>query len=164
MHLWRDVTAAKIIEFLKYYGFHPNAPEVNRHNLTSYISRQNTAGELVLWDVVIPRGNAQLAPFAWSKDIQSRKISRSKRGEDSIAVLTSPSDISDWKRMTGHAGDDPARGCLILYMIDLNSERGEKNALFRDYSMAEDVLGLAFIFPKSNSRLAVDYVSQQFVD
>jgi hypothetical protein len=159
MHVWRDIPAVKVLEFLDSYTFGA-APVVNRANLTKYIRRQNLRGELVHWDVVIPRGSGAAEPFSWSDDILARKIERSAFKEQSIKVLRSPGDIVKWREFCNRSLDDPTRAGLFLYAID-RASGGDKNKPLFPANDGEDVIGLVFSFPDSRSNETVEYVSQQ---
>ncbi len=159
-HIWTDVPSEKILEFLQAYEFSREARDVNRQNLVSYISRQNNRGELVLWDVVIPRGNPKLEPFKWTKNILTRKITRVPMTSKSIRVLSSPADIRNWQQVAYRDLKDPKRGCLMLYLIDRKSDLGSDVKFFPNTSDAEDILGLVLAFPESKSNETIEYVSQ----
>lgn len=159
MHIWTDVPAASILEFLNSYEF-GEARSVNRENLTSYIERLNSNGELVHWDVVLPRGSQYLQPYTWSQDILTRKVTRAPMTPKSIKVLSSPSDEKTWNELTGHGQDDPTRACIMLYMIDRESDKESTIKFFPNRDNAEDILGLYFIFPGSRSHETIEYVSQ----
>jgi len=160
MHVWKDVPAARILEFLDSYTFGA-APVVNRANLTKYVSRQNRRGELVLWDVIIPRGSGAAEPFYWTDDVLARKVERSGYKEQSIKVLRSPGDITGWRDRCGRTVEDSTRGGLLLYAIDRSSGGGEKRKPLFPNNDGEDVIGLVFSFPDSRSNETVEYVSQQ---
>lgn len=159
MHVWRDVPADHVMEFLNSYAFGA-APVVNRPNLTKYIRRQNARGELVLWDVVIPRGSGAAEPFYWSDEVLARKVERSAFKEQSIKVLRSPGDIVQWRKLCARTVDDPRRAGLLLYAIDRSSGLDKDKPLFPNGD-GEDIVGLVFSFPDSRSNETVEYVSQQ---
>jgi hypothetical protein len=159
MHVWRDVPAARVLDFLDSYTFGA-APVVNRPNLTKYIRRQNARGELVLWDIVIPRGSGATEPFYWSDDVIARKVERSAFKEQSIKVLRSPGDILEWRRLGGRSADDSTRAGIFLYAVDRSSGVDKNKPLFPNGD-GEDVIGLVFSFPDSRSNATVEYVSQQ---
>lgn len=159
MHVWRDVPAERVLEFLDSYTF-GTAPVVNRANLTKYIRRQNKRGELILWDIVIPRGSGAAEPFYWSDDVLARKVERSAFKEQSIKVLRSPGDIRQWREDCGRTVDDPAHAGLFLYAVDRASGVDKEKPLF-PAGDGEDVIGLVFSFPDSRSNETVEYVSQQ---
>lgn len=159
MHVWRDVPADRVLEFLDSYTF-GNAPVVTRANITKYIRRQNARGELILWDVIIPRGSSVTEPFPWTDEIVARKVERSANKKRSIKVLRSPTDIVQWRRQCGRTVDDPTRAGLFLYVIDRTSGTDKNKALFPNGN-GEDVVGLVFSFPDSRSNETVEYISQQ---
>jgi hypothetical protein len=163
MHIWKDRPSSAIVSFLKSYTFSKDAPIVNSQNLTKYIERQNVKLELRLWDIVIPRGNAKLDPYHWSDDAIARSVMRSPTSaQNSIKVLSSPPDIAGWKSAAGRTGNDPDRGCLILYAIDKNSG-APKKGFFTSPTDAIDIVGLVLLFPDSElpANVSVQYVSQQ---
>lgn len=159
-HIWTDIPAASIIEFLKEYEFSREAYDINRQNLIGYISHQNDRDELSLWDVVLPQGNPKLEPFTWNTNFLSRKIDRSPMTSKSIKVLSSPNDIKYWQKQTGRDLKDPKRGCIMLYVIDRKSGLEKEIKFFSDPSEAEDILGLVIIFPESKSNATIEYISQ----
>lgn len=162
MHVWKSRPASEVLAFLRAYTFSKDAAEVNRDNLTKYIARQNNMRELRFWDVVVPRGNSTLDPYRWADDVIARRIMRSPRTKNSIGVLSSPSDIAEWKKATDRTGNDSDLGCLMLYAID-KSSGAPKKTFFKNPVEAVDVIGLVFIFPDSQNDVVVDatYISQQ---
>lgn len=159
MHIWKDVDAAAVIDFISSYTFSKHATIVNRENLVNYIRRQNGKGELRLWDVVIPRGSREREPYAWSRGVHARRVMRSPTTSSSIRVLSNPADIEGWKRAALRTGNDPRHGGLILYAIDKNS--GAKTKFFTKASDATDIIGFVLAFPDSKTNVTVEYVSQQ---
>jgi hypothetical protein len=160
MHIWKDIPASSVIDFLQAYEFSREARDVNRQNLVSYINRQNKCGELTHWDVVLPRGNPKQDLHTWIKGIFTRKIIRVPMTSKSIRVLSSPSDIKNWLGVTGRDPKDASHGCIMLYLIDRKSGMGGNEVFFEDASKAEDILGLVFIFPESKSHETIEYISQ----
>ncbi|MDE1874540.1 MAG: Z1 domain-containing protein [Patescibacteria group bacterium] len=159
-YIWKDIKASSIIEFLGDYEFSREARDVNRINLINYISRQNSKGELVSWDVVLPQGNPKCEPYTWAPRLLTRKIIRTPMTPKSIKVLSNPGDIKYWQEKTGRDLKDPSRGCIMLYLIDRKSVVGKDHTFFRDLSEAEDIAGLVMIFPESKSHETIEYVSQ----
>jgi hypothetical protein len=159
-YIWKDVPAATVLEFLGEYEFSRDARDVNRQNLVNYITRQNEKGELVLWDVVLPRGSRELEPYPWAKDVLTHKIRRSPYTATSLRQLKSPSDLEFWRGQTGRDPKDSTHGALMLYLVDKDSESETVGKLFLDPASAEDLLGLVFAFPESKSDATVEYVSQ----
>lgn len=160
MHIWRDIKSESLIEFLNAYEFSREAISVNRQNLVGYISRQNTCGELTTWDVVLPSGSHQQKVHPWTKNIFTRKIMRTPMTAKSIRVLSDPSDRTRWLDMTGRDPKDPKRGCMMLYLIDRESGIEKGINFFENPAEAEDILGLVFIFPESQSHETIEYISQ----
>ncbi len=160
MHIWKDIKADSIVDFLNSYAFSTEAIKVNRQDIVNYISRQNKRGELIVWDVVLPRGSRYQRPHPWTKNIFTRKVERKPITSKSIGVLSDPKDIEEWKKLTKRDMKDPSRGCLMLYLIDRKSGLEKSIKFFEDPSVAEDVLGLVFVFPESQSHETVEYISQ----
>lgn len=160
MHIWRDVAAATVIEFLNDYEFSREARDVNRQNLVNYIKRQNNYDELLSWDIVLPSGNRKMESFPWTKEIFTHKIHRSPMTLESIRVLSDPHDLEAWREVTGRDPKDSKYGCMMLYLIDRNSESKDGMKFFPDASKAEDILGVVLVFPTSQSNATVEYVSQ----
>lgn len=161
MHVWTDVPASHVLDFLRSYEFSREAREVNRTHLVSYIERQNSTGELISWDVVLPRGNPALDPHLWAQGVLTRKVTRVPMTPSSIKVLSSPSDFTAWTQATGHdliAGT--TRGCLMLYLIDKDSDSEGPFKFFPNRNEAEDIVGIVIAFPASSSSQTVEYVSQ----
>jgi hypothetical protein len=156
-HIWKDRSAEQILRFLESYTFGEGASSVRRSNLVSYIRAQAERGELIRWDVVIPKGNPNRALFAWTDKVRAYRIIRTPMKTGSISVLSSPGDIQQWKTMTESSGEDPGTGCLQLYLVDKDSGAGRETH-FKDLA---DLLGLVFVFPDSHSNVTVNYVSQQ---
>jgi len=159
-HIWTDIPASAIVDFLNSYEFSREARDVNGHNLVSYITRQNSRGELKLWDIVLPRGNPKQGPHTWKKDIMTRKIIREPMTGRSIRVLSSPNDIKSWRQATNRDLRDTLRGCIMLYLIDRKSGMEHDVKFFSDPSVAEDILGLVLHFPESQSNETIEYISQ----
>jgi hypothetical protein len=159
-YIWKDVSASAITDLLNAYEFSRDAREVNRLSLTNYIKRQNDNGELTVWDIVLPRGNRQLEPYTWGKDIITHRIQRSPYTATSVRQLKSPGDIEFWRKRTARDPKDPKHGALFLYLVDRNSESPAGRKFFADPLKAEDLLGLTFVFPESKSNATIEYVSQ----
>ncbi|HEY6141238.1 MAG TPA: Z1 domain-containing protein [Thermoanaerobaculia bacterium] len=160
MHIWLDVPADAILAFLRSYEFSRDARDVNRELLTGYIESQNGRGELVSWDVILPRGNPNLDPYTWAPGVFTRKIIRAPITATSIGVLSSRGDIAAWRREARRQANDPNRGGLLLYAIDRDSERANGAKFFTSQADAEDIVGLVFAFPESQSNATIEYISQ----
>ncbi len=168
MHLWTDIAVEPVLGLVQSYVFGPGATVINRPTLTAYIQRVNERGELVLWDVVIPQGNPDRPPFQWTEGVGSRMVKRSPtaRLSSSIGTLSSPNDLRLWRDATGRSLDDPTHGAVLLYLVDkdsgVNAKTGNVDlAFFRSQADAVDLLGITLVFPTSQARVVVDYLSQQ---
>lgn len=159
-HLWLDVPAESVVEFLRSYEFSRDARDVNRQLLTAYIERQNARRELVTWDIILPRGNPNLDPYAWAQGLITRKVHRAPITPTSIGVLSSRGDIDAWRKDAGRVSSDATRGGLMLYAIDRDSEGRNGLKFFASPSDAEDIVGLVFAFPESESHATIEYISQ----
>jgi hypothetical protein len=160
MHIWKAVEADAVVNFINSYTFSQEAAVVNRDNLSRYIRRQNSKGELRTWDVVIPRGNRDRDAYSWGSGAIARRIMRTPTTARSIRVLSSPRDIAAWKQTAGRTGEDPDLGCLMLYAIDKNSGSPDRT-FFPSGSDGTDIIGVVFVFPDSHTDVTVEYVSQQ---
>ncbi len=160
MHLWLDVPADAVDEFLRSYEFSRDARDVNRQLLTAYIERQNARGELTNWDVVLPRGNPNLDPYTWTPGVFTRKIIRAPITPTSIGVLSSRGDIDGWRKEANRQPTDSTRGGLMLYAIDRESAGTNGTKFFASAADAEEIIGLVFAFPESQSHATIEYVSQ----
>lgn len=166
---WVDLRPQQIIELLNSYHFGRDARKTNRHVLVNYILRQIENNELSNWDVILPRGNQKSSLYSWGPGISTYKVNRarlqsSSKKNQSIRVLSSPSDINSWRADFKRNIEDSSRGALFLYSIDKNScGRTGGNKLFEDSQKdrAADVMGLAFVFPQSRSNATVEYVTQE---
>jgi hypothetical protein len=159
-HIWKDIPADSIIEFLNAYEFSREARDVSRRNLVNYISRQNGRNELTSWDVVLPQGNPKREPYAWATNLLTRKIIRTPMTSKSIKVLSNPGDLRYWQEKAGRNLQDPSRGCIMLYLIDRKSVMEKDIKFFASASDAEDLVGLVMVFPESKSNETIEYVSQ----
>jgi hypothetical protein len=121
---------------------------------------QNDLGELTHWDIILPRGNPELTPHAWTKNVITHKINRSPLTSRSIRVLSSPSDIDGWRQAANRDSKDAKHGGLLLYLIDRDSEAKDGRKFFSKTADAEDILGVVFIFPESKSNAIIEYISQ----
>ena len=155
MHLWREIPAGQILDLIKSYKFSKDAPDVNKHYLSKYIENKNGLGELIKWDIIIPRGNPKNNPYTWTNNVVSRKVTRSLATKKSIKVLVSNGDIDEWQREFKRKSNSPMLGSLFLYVIDakpLIDGSGRAGI--------PDTIGLVFNFPQSKSTSPAQYVSQ----
>lgn len=160
MHIWENVDAKFIVEFLEAYIFSKEARGVNRQNLVGYIKRQISCGELTTWDVVLPKGSGKQEVHRWTRNIFTRKIMRTPMTSRSIRVLSDPNDKVKWQALTGRDLKDSRHGCIMLYLIDKESGMEKERRFFDKPEEAEDILGLVFLFPESQSHETVEYISQ----
>lgn len=159
-HIWADVDATRILQFLASYEFSKDAIDVNQVNLSRYVQRQNEHNELIRWDVIVPPGSAQCDAFCWATDTVTRKVARGRYSRRSIKTLVDPRDVELWRKELRRPEDDPERGGLLVYVIDRMSYAGEDKQLFERPHKGKDVVALAFVFPHSKSKVTIQYVSQ----
>lgn len=164
-YYWMDIPSDRILEFLLIYNFSPDSRTVNNTMLTKYILKQNKHSELIKWDIVIPKGNQKTDVYHWSENITTNKIKRSRYTNTSIKVLRNPEDLIVWKNELGRDEDCVMRGTMFFYVIDqLSYKDNIKKKLFRAGESAEDIVGIVFKFPFSNTHETVEYISQEKSD
>ena len=167
---WKNIQPKKIFELVQSYTFSKEAIRVNEYVIKNYIKRQNEEKELIDWTVILPPGSQKGDPFPWIPRVSTGKVIRSlnkrKTGErTAIKVLTDPKDIDQIWTTYKISSDpehqsDPKNGALLIYVIDKNSGVGTEKALFPD-SDGVDIVGLAFIFPRSKSKATVEWITQE---
>ena len=167
-YAWKDIEPRTIIELIQNYTFSEEATQVNGEILKGYISRQNEEGELTKWAVVLPPGPKNGDFFPWTPDISTKKVTRrlnkrKTKGRTAIKVLTESKHIDKVREVYSISPDlssDSEKGALLIYVIDKDSGKETEQALFPDDSGGEDIIGLAFIFPKSKSQATIPWVTQ----
>jgi hypothetical protein len=176
----RGVKVASITKFLGSYHFHPNSFELDSDLITRYIDRQNEAGQLREWNVALMGGErTSERDLDFGHDLEVKKIRRSQ-------LIDSPVDYADIKTlmskehrvidlpeitqrearhvhetelMQKRTADRP--GLLALYPIDAHSEPDDQNkdTTRKALGAADDVIGVALVFPGGGAEAAVEYVS-----
>jgi Z1 domain len=178
--VWSNVSAGKILDFMKNYQILGNPGEFSPTLITRYIEKQLGLGELKTWTVAVRgRGNPEekLGSAKW--DIPGGtiwQISRTRiKNTDRLGVISDSRDeatgLSEVARVrmeqaikTGAKSRKAARaerlkeeGLLLLYPISRYSghdsePEGNRTYLFENPEdpSACDLLGLAFSFPKSS--------------
>jgi len=178
--VWSNVSAGKILDFMKKYQILGNPGEFSPSLITAYIEKQLGLGELKTWTVAVRgRGNPgeKLGSANW--DIPGGtiwQISRTRiKNTDRLGVISDSRDeatgLSEEARTrmeqavrTGAKPRTAARaersrdeGLLLLYPISRYSghdsePEGNRTFLFENPEdpSACDLLGLAFSFPKSS--------------
>lgn len=157
-HGWMDVQSQQIMRFIQEYNF-GDALDINSAALLSFIAKMNEHGELRKWDVFLPAGSK--TDFDWGSGIKTKTVHRSPVTRKSIGVLSSTSDVTRWKQDLGRDGNDPDRGCLLLYAID-GTHKNASGLNFFASDEKPDIVGLVMIFPQSARVTAAMYVSQDF--
>lgn len=123
-HLWRDVPAATVIDFLHDYATPTGIDRANGPVIAEFIQKMNAEGELGLWTVALVAEGKPVDPYTFANgitvDTMPGRGDNKVEGRYSIGVLTDPADeaidvdaagwdkalalaISHWER-------DPARG------------------------------------------------------
>ena len=123
-HLWRDVRATAVVDFLSGYATPTGIDRANGPVIAEFIQKMNAEGELCLWTVALVAEGKPVIPYTFSNGVKIETMpGRSDTGvagRYSIGVLTDPADeaidvdaagwgkalalaISHWER-------DPARG------------------------------------------------------
>lgn len=162
-YVWADIDSKKILDLIETYNFSEDAQTVNKKILGSYIQKQNTHGEIISWDVILPYGAQKRGLHVWSKGISTHKVARSLLNtsrKNSIKVLSDPNDINTWRESLGRNIDDSSRGGLFIYLIDKASGHDRGIPIFENPQNGIDIVGLCFVFPGSNSNATVEYFSQ----
>ncbi|MFW7380187.1 MAG: Z1 domain-containing protein [Oligoflexus sp.] len=159
-YYWKNQDVATVLDLVSKYAFSTAAPIVNKKIIRNYIQQMKDKGELIFWDIVLPSGNPNLAEFEWCQNIRTKKVNRGPKTQKSIGVLSSPGDLKRWRIALDRDTNDPTTGALFLYIIDNLSKSKSGKALFSNPQSAEDVLGLVFVFPNTNSYTPVTYISQ----
>lgn len=154
MHLWKDVPADKVLEMIRAYRFSKYAPDINSHYLSTYIASQAKKGELVRWDIAIPKGNPKNNLYTWTSGLASRMVDRGLATKRSIRALADNNHIREWEKELKRDSKDPALGSLFLYPID------GKSLVQDGQPKLPDTIGLVFNFPSSKSTQPAQYISQ----
>ena len=94
-HLWTDVTASEVVDFLVSYKTHPAAHKVNSLLLAEFITSMTEVHELTNWSVaLIGGGEGKVVPII--DDVRIDTLKRSPKGDHhdrySIGRLLSPRD------------------------------------------------------------------------
>lgn len=140
--LWTEVTAAKIVEYLRQFATEPEASGLSPELIADWIERQNVNGELVNWTVAV-RGreaeNAKLGRATWLPSGTGNvwNLARTRlKGTNSLGVITTSGDEafgltddekiemekklelgaklkSQGEKMTGGAETDPNRAARL---------------------------------------------------
>jgi hypothetical protein len=146
------------MRFIQEYNF-GDALEINSAALLSFIAKMNEYGELRKWDVYLPAGSK--SDFEWTPGIKTKTVHQSPVTRKSIGVLSSSSDVLRWKQDFKRDGNDPDRGCLMLYSLD-GSHRNASGLNFYPGDEKPNIVGLVMIFPQSARVTAAMYVNQDF--
>lgn len=169
-HVWRNRPASEILAFLKDYQFHPRSRELDRDLLQKYIAKQNAAGGLISWNVVVNGLNAprdSLGTLVLSEHVTTNLIKRSRLKYDdgttiNIKALMDPFDIlvdrEDFdamkyegmkaRQLFAMRALDPV-GVLVFYPISKDSKPDKDPSKTRkSLDVETHIMGVAFIFPE----------------
>lgn len=165
------VDGKKVLAYLKEYVFaskeDTGGSGLDSKDLLKYIAELQGAGELLKWNVGIAspqKSKTENKTITIAPDLTVVKVVRNRRKMDAphfyrVGSLTNPSTL----RLDRESGEEklfspgkPSMPLVIVYFIDKNSEPVSKDSdelpLFKGIAAAnrEDVVGLGFVFPRSN--------------
>lgn len=172
--VWADTDVSHLITFLETYEFHPNTYDLAGGALLSYIREEVRKNYLTKWTVVL--AGTKSAPMGSRSfgGISTNLLNRSRQNLPGvkhaiIGTVTTQADLAiglplapngDFRRdekgrivTTRNIGDAPI---MILYPISKNSDSKKANRTKLD--AADDIVGVAFGFPKSPNISAAKYV------
>jgi len=187
--MWVGVDWEVIFDFLSQYEMDESATQVKSAPMLSYIRRQAALGELTEWVVAtmgqtkedVSLGESELS----TTEISVNAIKRTRvKDTSTLKAITSLPDqevglseaqLARAEAMGGRTGHnlravrDPKQGLLLIYPISRFSGHGggraedEKDStrvpIFEDPERGSDVIGIALVFPKSESAASVEYVT-----
>lgn len=161
--LWIDVRGDVVLQYLRSLAFPTiTGGTFDQTLVTQYIEKRLADGELDGWSIFIP-SNSQGNPLPVEAIGHSFGMpTRSRiKGEQSIGVLSDPAhfyvDLPGVYQTTSAMLDarDVQRGLLVIYILDKDSKGNSEGRvdLFDGYenSSREHVVGVAFVFPRSES-------------
>ncbi|MFE0458191.1 Z1 domain-containing protein [Kitasatospora sp. NPDC058965] len=176
--LWREVPAARVVDFLGSYQFHPKSVEASSDLMREYIRRRNENGALATWNIGVVGSSVKKDSSAvpLPGGITVARVTRTQ------LKATAHDDVADIKTLTGSRDEaldlvipedekslnrtklqdlrvrqQPERGLVLLYPIDAKSEvpvrtlNGEKTEVPGRAPLdapGEVVWGAALIFPR----------------
>ena len=127
-HLWRDVAADQVINFLRDYVTPPGIERANGAVMAEFVQEMNQRGELDLWTVALVAEGKPGAPYTFANgikiDTMPGRSDGKVAGRYSIGVLTDPADeaidvdaagwdkalalaVSHWQRDLARGRDTP---------------------------------------------------------
>jgi len=178
--VWSNVSAGKVIEFLRKFLIDERARNISLPLINEYIKRQEVEGELIRWTVAVcglETADKQLGEVDWGLgNTKIRQISRTRfRNIESIGTLTSASDeliglsedelkkVEELKkegvreREAARRVRSPTNGLIMLYPISRYSKPTSDKVINRQplyenskNPLARDLIGIAISFPHSN--------------
>jgi len=157
---WTKVEPAKILEFLNDYRFSRYAYDITGSHLSRYIKFQNKNGELLKWDVVIPKGSEDIGPYKWTDNLTAHRVKRALRTRRSIRVLSDKGNMEQWIKALDRDPKDRKRGVLFLQVVDGNELRKDALNRFSEKLTVTDLVGIVIKFPESKSVATAAYVGQ----
>lgn len=183
--LVRDVGVSAILEFIDAYRFHDRADEMRAPLLRGYIHDQSGLDSLLRWNVaVVGRGAKpddrllEIGPGI-SVPLLNRSALRDRtdavdadlgslmsKADLALDLALSPAEVAPMSTaalMARRSGDQPNVGLLLLYPIARDSEpQRESNTRSRvriPLDADDDVVGVAFAFPRASNMTPQRYVS-----
>jgi len=187
--MWRAVPADRILNFLSRYQMDESATQVRSEPMRDYIRRQTALGELTEWVVaVMGQAREDPTLGTMELGIEGAPVNAIRRtrikGTSTLKAITSQDDqevglsreqITAAAALPGSAGPNlravrsPTEGLLLLYPISRLSGHGGASEsaeegrvrvpIFDDPTQGVDVVGLALLFPRSDSAASVEYVT-----
>lgn len=185
-NLYKSVTSESVIKFLKKYEFPIGSAKLQRGFITKYIEDLNEVGELTSWNVVFHDSNDANARrvdvgggLSVGVAIRSQLATNQDPFRYDIKALIGAGDILDdepplkaevirkegsltklgaisKRRESALTNSTPLLG---IYLIDKVSAPASKNsALRKPINASDDLVGLYFVFPQSNSDDAGDFM------
>ncbi len=186
--MWTRVPGGEVLAYVQAYRTDPNATRVRSELLARYIEEQMQVGELAEWSVGVmerPSPDPRLGTIDLGVVGRSTVglIERTRlTGQNSVKAITSPEDqtigMTDTEQRRfetlrqsfpdepqgplSRRARDPHRGLLLIYPVSKHSGVGRstpgRTTLFNDPSSADHVIGLAVVFPASDSAVTVPYI------
>ncbi|MGC7845708.1 Z1 domain-containing protein [Desulforudis sp. 1088] len=184
--LWRPVAGTTILDFLAQYKMDPNATQVKAEPLRDFIRRQIEQDELTDWLVgvmglserderlgtidlgIVGEPIINLIERTRLRDSNSLKAITSRRDQEIGLTQEQKAEAKSMEPQVPYlkalrSVRDRREGVLLIYPISRYSGIGrtlgdKREPLFSDPEQGEDVIGIALIFPESDTAATVEYV------
>ena len=180
--IWRGIGGTKIIDFVKYYRTHPDAPRANSRMLAEYIAEQVKRGELIEWVVALsyrsrPKdgdGTFESTLGGIPINCVEREMNIKDNNKFTIGRLVSPADegidLTSEERLVVEENIKKAgkksisgaavrscrpkeRGLMLIYPLDPNYLCGKEKL----FDIDKPIIGIALSFPESDTAIKIDY-------